>query len=206
MDDRSWPAPPAEPPLEILEWPHPLLRASSQAVIDFDDSLARWVDLMWATMYDAEGVGLAAPQVGLPFRLFIMDCDVRSTSHGPLVCVNPKLSKHEEEIDSVEGCLSFPGLRVTTPRASRVTLHAQDLTGRVFELELQNLDAICAQHELDHLNGLSFLDHLGPLEKRHALDQYLQELVALQERRYRASIALTIDRVNALLHAPLADQ
>jgi peptide deformylase len=206
MDDRSWPALPAEPPLEILEWPHPLLRAPSQVVVDFTDTLARWVDLMWTTMYDAEGVGLAAPQIGLPARLFVMDCDIHSTSQGPVVCVNPKLSNHEGEIDSVEGCLSFPGLRVTLPRASKVTLSAQDLSGRTFELELGNLDAICAQHELDHLNGQSFLDHLGPLEKRHALDQYLQELIALQEQRHRSSIALTIDRVTALLHSPLSDQ
>ena len=164
-------------PLRIWEWPHPVLCSPSPEVTDFDASLEAFVMQMWVTMYHAQGVGLAAPQVGVSRRLFVMDCarDEKEPSRR-VVCANPTLSELGPVIDSTEGCLSFPGLTVTVPRYETVTLSGHDERGEPFSLPLDGLDAICAQHELDHLDGLSFLDRLGPLERRATLEEYVEGL------------------------------
>ena len=163
-------------PLPILEWPHPTLRRRSATVMSFDAPLKHRVEEMWCTMYDAPGIGLAAPQIGDQSRIFVMDCTPRYEAARRFVCINPQLTELSGEIDSTEGCLSFPGLSVIVPRAQRLKLRAQDLDGAWFEAELDGLEAICAQHEYDHLEGKSFLDLLSPLDQISALHAYIEEL------------------------------
>ena len=162
--------------LDILEWPHPILRSPARPVTQFDQLLQRDIELMWRTMYEAPGIGLAAPQVGDHRRIFIMDCGSRDNQARQLVCINPEIHHSHDEVESTEGCLSFPGLSVTVPRTKRVKLKAQNIKGEWFEVQLDGLEAICAQHELDHLEGRSFLDLLGPLEKIATFQSYLSQL------------------------------
>ncbi len=165
-----------EQQLKILEWPHPILRSPSQPVKVFDQDLKRQVDSMWHTMYEAPGIGLAAPQVADARRIFVMDCSLREDATRRFVCINPELHHLKGEILSPEGCLSFPGLSVEVPRAEALTLKAQNINGEWFEVELEGLEAICAQHEFDHLEGRSFLDLLGPLEQVAAMQDYIEAL------------------------------
>ena len=162
--------------LKILEWPHPILRTPSKKVELFDKALRQQVDLMWNTMYEAPGVGLAAPQVADPRCIFVMDCSAREEAGRQFACVNPELHSLKGEVLSTEGCLSFPGLSVEVLRAESLTLKAQDLKGKWFKVKLDGLEAICAQHEFDHLQGKSFLDLLGPLEQVATLQNYIDAL------------------------------
>lgn len=162
--------------LDILEWPHPILRSPSQPVTQFDQLLQEDIEVMWNTMYEAPGVGLAAPQVGDHRRIFIMDCGSRDDQARQLVCINPEIYQKQGEVESTEGCLSFPGLSVTVPRAERLKLKAQNVRGKWFEVQLDGLESICAQHEFDHLEGKSFLDLLGPLERIATFQSYLTQL------------------------------
>lgn len=161
-------------PLRIWEWPHPVLCQPSGEIKEFDSALETFVMQMWVAMHHARGVGLAAPQVGVSRRVFVMDCS--RDEDGPsrrVVCVNPQLHDLGPIIDSTEGCLSFPGLSVTIPRHETVTLSGYDEHGTPFTRPLDGLDAICAQHEIDHLDGRSFLDRLGPLEQRATIEEYI---------------------------------
>lgn len=167
--------------LSIIEWPHPTLRRTAQAVTQFDPLLHHLVDQMWDTMYAAPGVGLAAPQVNQSLRIFVMDCAARESEARRFVAINPILIDPKGNVQSSEGCLSFPGLNVTVSRAEEVTLIAQDLNGVEYQERLTGLEAICAQHELDHLDGLSFIDHLPPLERVSSLQKYLDELQKLPD-------------------------
>jgi peptide deformylase len=181
--------------LTILEWPHPILRSPAQPIERFDQALADRIEQMWYTMYHAPGIGLAAPQIADPRRLFVMDCGGRVSDPRPLVCANPKIIRAEGELDSIEGCLSFPELSVIVPRAASITLRAQDEVGTWFAVELEGLEAICAQHELDHLEGHSFLDLLEPLERSATLHSYIEGLrgsntVTSQETISRAETLL----------------
>ena len=150
-------------------------------------------------MYNAPGIGLAAPQLGDQRRIFVMDCSPRFDAARRFVCINPQLTELYGEVDSTEGCLSFPGLSVVVPRAQRLKLRAQDLNGTWFETELYGLEAICAQHEYDHLEGKSFLDLLPPLDQLSALHNYIEEL----SRAKSPSSAQTITLVEFLLHETL---
>ena len=105
-----------------------------------------------------------------------MDCRARVPDARPIVCVNPELIHLQGSVDSVEGCLSLPELKVVVPRASRLTLRAKDVHGEGFALELDGLEAICAQHEFDHLEGRSFLDLLEPIARAEALSRYQDAL------------------------------
>ena len=163
-------------PVPILEWPHPVLRTPSAPVTSFDHELKDHVDLMWHTMYAAPGIGLASPQIGDARRIFVMDCAPRYETARPFVCINPELLELKGSVDSTEGCLSFPGLSVVVQRATTLTLRAQDLNGSWFEAKLKGLEAICAQHEYDHLEGRSFLDLLSPVDQLSALQNYVEEL------------------------------
>jgi peptide deformylase len=138
----------------------------------FDEELTRFVEQMWVTMYHAKGVGLAAPQVDQSVRVFVMDCAYNEEHPRRFVCVNPTLHNLGELMESSEGCLSFPMLQVEVPRHKSLTLRAFDEHGEPFELELEGLEAVCAQHETDHLNGESFLDRLGPVERKATLLEY----------------------------------
>ena len=151
--------------LPILEFPDPRLRKVAASVRDFDDGLRTLVDNMIETMYQEEGIGLAATQVNVHKRLLVLDISEEKDS--PQVFINPEFEVIEEELqDYQEGCLSVPGFfeEISRPRAIRV--QAQDSQGESFELEARGILAVCIQHEIDHLDGKLFVDYLSPLKRQ----------------------------------------
>ncbi|HEX7338931.1 MAG TPA: peptide deformylase [Rhodanobacteraceae bacterium] len=149
--------------LPILEFPDPRLRAKAAPVDTFDADLERLSKDMLETMYEAKGIGLAATQVGVTKRLFVMD--VSEELDTPQVLVNPRIvEKHGDETYQ-EGCLSFPGVFADVTRAECVTVEAEDTAGNTTRREVDGLEAICIQHELDHLDGKVFIDYLSPLKR-----------------------------------------
>lgn len=148
---------------KILYLPDPRLRLVSKPVTSFDDALQSLIEDMFETMYDASGVGLAAPQIGINRRLSVVDISKDKTQ--ALVLVNPELIHSEGEMSYQEGCLSVPGAYDTVVRAQKVVVRAQDRHGDFFEMEAEGLLAECFQHEIDHLNGKLFVDLLSPLKR-----------------------------------------
>src|SRR5919108_3820203 len=146
--------------LEIVEYPAEVLKRAGAPVEKFDAELEKLVADMFETMYAAEGVGLAAPQVGLSLRLFVMDCEGLK-----LVAANPLILSADGEQEGEEGCLSVGKIHAPLRRAARARLRAQDVRGEVFEQEAEGLAARCFQHETDHCDGLLFLDRLSPLRR-----------------------------------------
>lgn len=152
----------------ILQYPDKRLRVKGKPVISFDGALKKLVDDMAETMYKGNGVGLAAPQVGVASRVFVIDtanndedapCDLR-------VFINPEIVSEESEFLWSEGCLSFPGIHEDIERYERIKVRAKDASGKVFELEAEGLLAVAIQHENDHLDGRLIIDRLGPLRRR----------------------------------------
>ena len=146
--------------LEITEYPEKVLKQVGAPVEKFDAELERLVSDMFETMYADEGVGLAAPQVGLSLRLFVMDCEGVK-----LVAANPEILSAEGEQEGEEGCLSVGKIHAPLRRDARVRLRAQDVRGEVFEQEAEGLAARCFLHETDHCDGLLFLDRLSLLRR-----------------------------------------
>ena len=149
--------------LDIIEYPDPILKQQTEAVKDFDAQLVELLENMKETMYDASGIGLAAPQIGLLKRITVID--VSEERDQPLEVINPEIIAREGEVASEEGCLSIPDYRDTVSRSASVVVRAQDRHGDPFELEADELLAICLQHEIDHLEGILFIDHLSRLKR-----------------------------------------
>ncbi|GIX13546.1 MAG: peptide deformylase [Paracoccaceae bacterium] len=150
----------------ILIHPDPRLQTRCAPVTDIA-AVRRLAEDMLETMYDAPGVGLAAPQVGETVRLFVMDCSPREAPPRPLVLVNPRVTWASEETNThEEGCLSIPDVYEEVTRPARVRVAWQDLDGGAHEELFEGLWATCAQHEIDHLDGRLFIDHLSPLKRR----------------------------------------
>lgn len=150
--------------LPIRQYPDPVLRKAAEPVKTINDDLRRLAADMIETMQDANGVGLAAPQVGESIRMVVVDFD--PDNHEPRVLINPvivKRSRQKEMCD--EGCLSFPGLRSKVKRAAKVVCEAQNLDGDIIEYQVEGLSARAVQHELDHLDGILFVDKVGPSDK-----------------------------------------
>ena len=168
--------------LDIRIYPDPVLTSPADPVQDFDDALRRLVDDMAETMYAGEGVGLAAPQVGVSRRLLVMDISNPEADGGTSLTafVNPEIVEARGRITWEEGCLSFPGLTVEIERAEWVRVRAQDAAGEVFETEAAGLPAVCLQHEIDHLDGTVILDKLSRLRRGRALTRW-KRLQAEQE-------------------------
>lgn len=146
--------------MDIVEYPARVLKQVGEPVVEFGEELEKLVADMFETMYEAEGVGLAAPQVGLSLRLFVVDCDGIK-----LVAANPEIVSAEGEQEGEEGCLSIGKVHAPLRRASRVRLRAQDVRGETFEQEAEALAARCFQHETDHCDGRLFIDHLSPIRR-----------------------------------------
>lgn len=158
---------------KILYLPDARLRTVAKPVVDFDDSLQCLIEDMFETMYDARGVGLAAPQIGVSLRLSVID--VIGDKQNQLVIINPEIVHAEGEKHYEEGCLSVPGAYDTVVRAQKVTVKALDRNGKPFEVTGEDLLAECLQHEIDHLNGKLFVDLLSPLKRalaRKKLDKF----------------------------------
>jgi peptide deformylase len=161
----------------ILTAEAPILRERTKRVSTFDASLGRLLDDMLETMRDAPGVGLAANQIGVPLQVAIIEIDGAITE-----LVNPEIVKWSGEQLDWEGCLSIPGYVAETPRHARVTVKARDRHGREFRVKGEELLARALQHEIDHLNGTLYIDHLESLEElvrvRESHDEVEEEAAA----------------------------
>lgn len=146
---------------------HPALHKIAEPVTQFDAKLAQFVQDMYETMYQENGVGLAAPQVGVSQR--IATVDISEERNKPFVIINPEIIEQSGEELMEAGCLSIPGTYDKVPRATYVKVRAQDVNGQLFEMEGNGLLAHCLQHEIDHLNGKLYIDYLSPLKKRTLL-------------------------------------
>jgi len=156
--------------LKIVTYPDPVLLTVGKPVdaSNFENGLSETVEQMFMTMYEAGGVGLAAPQVGISQRFFVMDVRDPDGNQEPKTFVNPRVIGIEGEQIVEEGCLSFPGLFQTIRREMRVIVRAQDIKGNEFEADLEGLAARCALHETDHCDGIVFLDRITPLKRELA--------------------------------------
>ncbi|HET8941036.1 MAG TPA: peptide deformylase [Rudaea sp.] len=149
--------------LTILEFPDPRLRTKAQPVTVFDKPLQDLIEAMFATMYAAPGIGLAATQVDVHHQLLVMD--VSEEHDQPLVLINPQIVSREGSQVYQEGCLSVPGIFADVERAERIVVQARDRNGEPLQLEADGLQAVCIQHEMDHLIGKLFVDYLSPLKR-----------------------------------------
>ena len=150
---------------EILIWPDPRLKEKAVPVDAVDASIGRLIDDMFETMYAAEGVGLAAPQIGVLQRVIV--CDTTSVDEGvePMALINPEIVTAEGSKKYREGCLSVPGEAEEVTRPSKVRVRFLDREGQPREIEAEGLLAVCLQHEIDHLNGVLFVDYLSSLKR-----------------------------------------
>lgn len=162
---------------KIVYLPDPRLRKVSSPVEAFDEELQTLIDDMFETMYDAKGVGLAAPQIGINLQLSVID--VAGDKKDQIVIINPEIIERIGEVSYQEGCLSVPGAYDTVKRAEKVTVRALDRQGKEFERSADGLLAECIQHEIDHLNGKLYIDLLSPLKRKLArkkMDKYLRHM------------------------------
>lgn len=150
--------------LPILRYPDPRLKTVATPVTQFDDKLAKLAQDMAETMYDAPGVGLAATQVNVHKRLIVVDCS--EDKSGLIVFVNPEIIEASKESKTYEeGCLSVPGVYEKVDRPDTVRVRAQNVKGEFFEIDCDELLAVCIQHEIDHLNGKVFVEYLSQLKQ-----------------------------------------
>ncbi|MBX7145370.1 MAG: peptide deformylase [Oligoflexia bacterium] len=149
--------------LDIKKFPDPILRQVATPVTEFDTTLRRLVDDMIETMYVSNGVGLAAPQIGVSKRIAVVDVSEDRTQQ--LVVINPTIVSRTGSDSAEEGCLSIPEYRDTVTRSKELKLQAFDHMGKQYELDAQDLLARCLQHEIDHLDGVLFIDHLSRLKR-----------------------------------------
>ncbi|MFE8070427.1 peptide deformylase [Marinobacteraceae bacterium S3BR75-40.1] len=166
--------------LEILEFPDPRLRKVAEPVEKVDDGIRTLIDDMFETMYDAPGIGLAATQVNVHKRIIVVD--LSEDQSAPKVYINPEIEVLDGEYqDMQEGCLSVPGFYENVSRIDHIRVKALDRNGEAFEEELTDLPAVCLQHEIDHINGRLFVDHISPL-KRTRIRKKLEKLHKQQQK------------------------
>ena len=157
--------------LPILTWPDPRLSQRCEPVVHAPGLTGVIADL-FETMYAAQGRGLAAPQVGILQQFFVMDCGWKDGDMTPMVCINPEILRADGMAPGSEGCLSIPGVLAEVMRPERILLRYRDLDGAVQEVELYGFEARCAQHELDHLDGIVTFDRLSPEARRVVEEAY----------------------------------
>ena len=155
---------------KITEYPEEVLAKVGQPVTNFDEELESLCADMFDTMYDAEGVGLAAPQIGLNLRLFVMDCDGIK-----LIAANPEIVSIEGEQSGQEGCLSVGKVPAVVARPAKVRLRAQDAKGEWFERDAEGYAARCFLHETDHCDGRLFIDHLPKMRRDMVVKRFQKE-------------------------------
>jgi peptide deformylase len=172
--------------MKIVHYPHPALRHPGRPITTIDRELRVQIGEMMQLMYEAKGLGLAAPQVALPFQLLVMNItgDPKQPEREE-VYVNPVIVERRGSVDDEEGCLSFPGLFQKVRRAKTIKIQAYDLKGRPVEKIVTDLEARAWQHEIDHLNGVLFIDKMGMLAKlasRGAVKSFEHQFRLAQER------------------------
>ncbi len=175
--------------LKIYTYPAKVLKQKAVEVTEFDENLSHLCKNMVYTMYQAPGIGLAAPQVGQSLRLFVADTTyekkettlpdktIETTLEGlsPKVYINPRIISKSGEISYEEGCLSVPEIYENVTRAQKITVEYQSLTGEILQYEAENLEAVCIQHEIDHLEGIVFLDRLSLFKRNFFLKKLLKK-------------------------------
>ena len=149
--------------IEIHTYPDKCLRKKAQQVTAFDDDLSTLTQNMAETMYEAPGIGLAAPQVNIDKQIVVID--VSEEKNDLKILINPEITAQQGKQEYEEGCLSIPGIFGVVERAAEIEVKAQDLAGNEYEFQADGLFAICIQHEIDHLNGVLFIDHLSKLKR-----------------------------------------
>jgi peptide deformylase len=155
--------------LDIVKYPEPVLSQPGEPVTEFNAELAKLADDMFETMYAAQGIGLAAPQVAISKRITVIDLSLGKDPEKKIVLINPEVIFREGRQYEEEGCLSFPDIREKVVRASKVRVRAQDLKGKWFELDGEELLARAFQHEIDHLDGMLFIFRMSGLKRDLAL-------------------------------------
>jgi peptide deformylase len=190
--------------LEIVHYPHPALRYPSRPVLQIDDELRGIVREMFDLMYAAPGIGLAANQVALPFRFFVLNITADPEKKDEeKVFINPEIVKRHSATEDEEGCLSLPGLYEKVRRARRVRVRAYDLEGNLVEYQADELLSRAVQHETDHLDGKLFIDHLDPLVLESVADKLNEYERAYTEAQRSGTIALDgelLRRLDTMTH------
>lgn len=167
---------------DVLIYPDPRLRQVAKPVTEFNDELKAVCDKLLATMYHYNGCGLAATQVGVNMRIYVMDT-TRDQSD-PIVFINPEITATEGRMPFQEGCISFPGVYIQTEHAHKVTVKYQDVDGAFQEVTYEgNLESACVQHELEHLDGILMIDHLSRMKRERALKKLEKELKILRANK-----------------------
>jgi len=172
-------------PLALVEYPHPALLRPAKPLVRIDEEVCNAVGQMFDIMYEAEGIGLAANQVALPYRLFIVNTAGRRGDGEELVFINPMLSRPRGTAVQEEGCLSLPGLRMDVRRPEKIVVDAWSLDGQPIRLDLDGLLSRVVQHEFDHLEGKLFTDRLpeaAAIEARRALETFREVFMGQQSR------------------------
>jgi len=154
---------------EVVKWPEPVLAKRADPVTEFDDALKTLVDEMFESMYEAQGIGLAAPQIAISKRITVIDVSFKKNPKDKLVLINPEILDAKGRQVEEEGCLSLPDIREKVQRAEVVKVRAQDATGKWFEVEGTELLARALQHEIDHLDGILFIDRISRLKRELVL-------------------------------------
>ena len=193
--------------MKLVHYPHPGLRHAAKPVTSIDKQLQLHVGAMMETMYGAKGLGLAAPQVALPYQLLVMN--ITGDPNQPdreEVFLNPQIVERKGFMEDEEGCLSFPGLFKKVRRSKTIKVRAYDLKGNLVEKLVSDLEARAWQHEIDHLNGVLFIDMMGPIAKlssRAAVKQFERDFRRAQEKGEIPPDA-EIDKLLAALEAQYA--
>jgi peptide deformylase len=176
--------------MKLAYYPDPILLKRAEAVQRFNGPLQSLVREMFELMYEEKGVGLAAPQIFWSQRLFIVNIQGREKPQEERIYINPEILRSEGEVVEEEGCLSIPGIRANVARAAKVQVRAQDLQGKWFEEEADGLKARVIQHELDHLDGILFIQRLGFSEKlriKSALKQLAEKSLPPKQKKRSSS-------------------
>ena len=155
--------------LKIVKYPEPVLSQPGEPITEFNAELKKLAADMFETAYAEQGIGLAAPQVGASKRMTVIDLSMGKDAKDKLVLINPEIISQEGKLYEEEGCLSFPEIREKVVRAAKVRIRAQDLNGRWFEMDGDDLLARCIQHEIDNLDGMLFIFRMSGLKRDMAL-------------------------------------
>jgi peptide deformylase len=161
----------------IVKYPDPVLATPAAKVTVFDAALRQLTEEMFETMYEAQGIGLAAPQINISRRITVIDVSFKKNPEEKLVLINPEIIDRTGKIVEEEGCLSLPDIRDKVSRAEWIRVRAQDVNGKTFEIEGTELLGRCMQHEIDHLDGILFIDRISRLKR----DLVLRRIRKLQK-------------------------
>jgi peptide deformylase len=160
---------------EVVKYPDPVLSVQGEKVTEFTPELAKLVDEMFESMYAAQGIGLAAPQIGISKQITVIDVSFKERPEEKLTLINPEILEREGTTFEEEGCLSLPDIREKVHRSGWVKVRAQNIKGEFFEVEGEELLSRALQHEIDHLHGVLFIDHLSRL-KRDLIKRRIKKL------------------------------